>query len=581
MMERRPSAKFETQSLASHSVQASVSSRSNIVLLQAKAKAEAAQTRATFMKREAEIKLEQARLQAALDSLRADEELETARAEMQTLEAGLMEMGYEIRSNASSSDLEEATKQLVSKYVLEQRSVTTGATPYQMRSADADSMSNCYAATDQQAPINHTATDYGPPPLLSTPRVNSTLPHSSNGPPPVPAPRRSSLRVPDRTDYQSFNLTSDLAKFLARSHMVTSGLSPFDDKPINYWAWKASFKSAIAGLDLSATEELDLLVKYLGKDSAEQIKRIKAVNIRHPPAGLSLAWERLEETYGSPEAMEHALFSKVEKFPKVSSNDPWKLRDLADLLSELEYAKLDGSLPGLSYLDTARGIHPIVEKLPHNIQEKWISHGSKYKRTHLVSFPPFSVFVKFVLTEAKARTDPSFSLFASSSTPANVKKSYSDWSAKTPVAVHKTQVSSTGESTSENESSAVNPSKQCPIHQKPHPLKKCRGFRLKTMDERKQLLKKFSICFRCCSSTQHLARDCTAEIKCTECESDAHVSALHPGPAPWSSKASLPPANHGGEGDKADSQEVTSKCTQVCGEGVSPRACSKISLVNV
>ncbi|KAL6485054.1 hypothetical protein MHYP_G00070990 [Metynnis hypsauchen] len=444
-MERRPPARFETQSFASRGAQASVSSKSSIAFLQAKAKAEAAQTRATFIKKEAKIKLEQARLQAALDSLRADEELEAARAEMHTLEAGLIEMGCEIRSHASSSDLEEAKTQLVAKYVLEQRSVNTGDTPYQVRHADV-STPNPHAATDLQAPTNHTAADYRPPLLLRAQPDNSPLPRPSNGPPPVPAPRRSSTRVPDHGDYQSFNLTSDLAKFLARSCLVTSGLTSFDDQPINYWAWRASFKSAIAGLDLSAAEELDLLVKYLGKHSAEQIKRIKAVNIRHPPAGLSLAWERLEETYGSPEAIEHALFTKVEKFPKVSSNDPQKLRDLADLLSELEYAKLDGSLPGLSYLDTARGIHPIVEKLPHNIQEKWISYGAKYKRTHLVSFPPFSIFVKFVLAEAKARTDPSFNLFASSSTPANVKKGYSDRSAKTPVMVHKTQVSSTGES---------------------------------------------------------------------------------------------------------------------------------------
>lgn len=71
---------------------------------------------------------------------------------------------------------------------------------------------------------------------------------------------------------------------------------------MNYWAWKTSFQSAIADSDLSAGEELTLLTKYLRKESAEQesrrIKkeRIKAVNIRHPPTGLTMAWERLEET---------------------------------------------------------------------------------------------------------------------------------------------------------------------------------------------------------------------------------------------------------------------------------------------
>lgn len=71
------------------------------------------------------------------------------------------------------------------------------------------------------------------------------------------------------------------------------------------------------------------------------------------------------------------------------------LRDLGDLFAELEAAKLDGYLPGLCYLDIAHGVRPIFGKLPYNIQEKWISYGSKYKKEHSVAFPPFSVLVNF------------------------------------------------------------------------------------------------------------------------------------------------------------------------------------------
>lgn len=39
------------------------------------------------------------------------------------------------------------------------------------------------------------------------------------------------------------NVTSDLAKFLARSQLVTGGQIEFDDKPENYLSWKAIFKS--------------------------------------------------------------------------------------------------------------------------------------------------------------------------------------------------------------------------------------------------------------------------------------------------------------------------------------------------
>ena len=60
--------------------------------------------------------------------------------------------------------------------------------------------------------------------------------------------------------------------------------------------------------------------------------------------------------------MEKALFKRLDEFPRISTKDYWKLRDLGDLLMELQGAREEGYLTGLTYLDTARGIGPIVEK---------------------------------------------------------------------------------------------------------------------------------------------------------------------------------------------------------------------------
>lgn len=156
----------------------------------------------------------------------------------------------------------------------------------------------------------------------------------------------------------------------------------------NYWAWKSAFSSTIEGLDLTAAEELDLLVKWLGKESSEHARRIKSVHIKHPAAGLRMTWERLEQCYGTAEAIERALFARLKNFPKIANRDPQKPRDLADLLLEIKAAKQDDFLPELSYLDTARGIHPIIEKLPYNLQDKWASNGSRFKEEHHAAFPP-------------------------------------------------------------------------------------------------------------------------------------------------------------------------------------------------
>lgn len=129
---------------------------------------------------------------------------------------------------------------------------------------------------------------------------------------------------------------------------MTSWLNKFDDCPENYLAWKSSFLNAIKNLDLTAGEEFDLMIRWLGRDSADHAYRIKSVNVRNLPAGLELIWERLDMTYGSPEAIEKALFTKIETFPKISAKDHDKLRELGDLLTEIEAAKIGGDLPGLT-----------------------------------------------------------------------------------------------------------------------------------------------------------------------------------------------------------------------------------------
>lgn len=84
--------------------------------------------------------------------------------------------------------------------------------------------------------------------------------------------------------------------------------------------------------------------------------------INDPIAGLNMLWDRLDDCYSSSEATEKALFQKLDSFPRINSKDNTKLRDLSDLLMEINAAKNAGELPGLSYLDTPRGVDAIVQK---------------------------------------------------------------------------------------------------------------------------------------------------------------------------------------------------------------------------
>lgn len=141
-----------------------------------------------------------------------------------------------------------------------------------------------------------------------------------------------------------------------------------------------------------------------------------------------------------------------------------------------------------------------------------------------------------------------------------------------PIVVHKTNISSTD----------IDPKENCPLHNKPHPLKKCRTFRNKSIDDRKAFLKQKGICFRCLSSVSHIAKDCKASIICSECESIGHDTAMHPSTPVQPAKS--PPLLHenGGEGEgDSYASDVRTSCTEVCGTGHWGRSCAKICLAKV
>lgn len=58
--------------------------------------------------------------------------------------------------------------------------------------------------------------------------------------------------------------------------------------------------------------------------------------------------------------IENTLLKKTEDFPKLMNKDNQSLRELWDLLIELWAAKTSGQLPGLSCLDMAHRVNPIL-----------------------------------------------------------------------------------------------------------------------------------------------------------------------------------------------------------------------------
>ena len=384
----------------------------------------------------------------------------------------------------------------------------------------------------------------------------------SNAPPYHNAPNDSLLGV------------SDLTRHLLRKDVVTTRLTRFDDKPESYKAWKFTFDDCLKNLNVTPSEELDLLVKWLGPESSKHAISLRNANVCNPASGLIKVWERLDKRYGCPENIESAIREKLNNFPKITNRDNRKLWDLADLLAELESAKSDPSLVGLAVFDSACGVNEIVSKLPFNIQEKWTHRAARYKRDFKVTYPPFRIFSDFIREIADIRNDPSFNYNPLTMTKNDKESPKPNYRGKSQVFVQKTGISQD----QAQDNVETDPDKFCPLHKTSHALNHCKGFRAKPKKERKDFLREHRICFRCCASSSHIASSCKANVMCSICKSDKHPTALHVNQdsAP-SVDGGEKYSNTGGE----TSPKVTSVCTEICGDQFQGKSCSKICLVNI
>lgn len=369
---------------------------------------------------------------------------------------------------------------------------------------------------------------------------------------------------------QTSDMFRDFGHFLVKKDVMLQRFSKFNDDPTQYVIWKNTFKNIVGDLQCTPSEEVDLLIKWLGPESSKQTSNLRAANSHDPVTGLVKIWERLEERYGAPEMVEEKLRRKLDLFPRISSKDYKRLYELCDILSEIESIKENHVYANmLGYYDSPTGVNPVVTKLPIHIQNKWADRGRKYKVAHSVAFPPFSFFVHFVKEMCSLYNDPSFSHDL-----APLKgHTYREESRQRPAKQISIQT---------NKGDVTNTGHRCPLHQyAPHSLDTCREFRKKPIEERRQFLKDEKLCFRCCKF-EHRIKDCKVPIKCLECSSVKHTTCLHfdrkpEGKDERSKEENQTPLTH----YKNSPDNLSCKCLNLCGDATLCKSCAKILKVNV
>ena len=331
----------------------SSSSAASLAATQARANAEAARARAEYAKRQIDMEVEKTRIEATLNALKEEGEAEAALAAAKVLEAVVLDKPESVKRlsvRASMATAVSRTEEYVRTHFHNNPHMKDETKHKEERCDNIEPNMPEGAAHSCEYHTN------SPPASLS--KFLPTRSRSHNR-----ADKTISLSPHKSTDI------SDLAALLSRRDLLTAGLTVFDNRPETYIAWKSMFRSATEDLTLKCSEELDLLTKWLSGESLQHALRIRAVHINNPEGGLYRLWQRLDRVYGSSEVIEASLFKRLECFPRVAPKDGHLLQELADLLLELEAAKNEGYLPGLRFLDTSRGINPIVEKLPYGLQE--------------------------------------------------------------------------------------------------------------------------------------------------------------------------------------------------------------------
>ncbi|XP_033733157.1 uncharacterized protein LOC117322392 [Pecten maximus] len=394
---------------------------------------------------------------------------------------------------------------------------------------------------------------------------------------PTNSPACGMLR-PEATEFQpTCRDTNELTKFLMKRDLLLSRFTQFSDEPQRYTLWKNSFKNLIRELEVTATEELDLLIRWLGPESTQQALSLRAAHTHDERLAITRIWERLDSRYGAPELVIHSFKKRLEVLPKLTYKDNVKMYELSDLLIEMQALKENVMYTtSLAYLDSSAGINPIVAKLPAFIQRKWTDTAFRYKKDQGVLYPPFNIFTGFMKGMTERLNDPGLQFDTQQST--QVKAQVNSVGKRTGnrmmLSAKKTDVEK-----------PVPPAHICPIHggSARHSLKDCRLFLAKTVLERKEVLKKNGYCFKCCED-KHLAKTCKVAVKCDICGGSRHPTILH---EQFLSEKS--PPVHGGEcspssppGREPNYLQASSSCTQVCKDsrGFS-KSCAKTILVKV
>lgn len=104
-------------------------------------------------------------------------------------------------------------------------------------------------------------------------------------------------------------------QFMARRELIANKIEKFDDRPENLNTWKAAFKNMRNDVNITASEELALMLEYTTGESKRLVQRLCNAYVENPIAGVGESWKKLGEHFGSTAVITNVHLNKLTMFP--------------------------------------------------------------------------------------------------------------------------------------------------------------------------------------------------------------------------------------------------------------------------
>ena len=287
----------------------------------------------------------------------------------------------------------------------------------------------------------------------------------------------------------------------------------FSGDPLHYPIWIKAFETLVESRAISAAERLHFLGKYV---SGEAKNVVNGFMLLDGEDAYNKAKEMLAKRFGNPFTVASGFRKKIEEWKPIARNDAIGLRNYADFLVQCEKAMKKVSC--LKVLNDDQENLKMASKLPRWVSNRWarIVYKSKEERK---TFPPFSEFVKFLISESNIACDPVNLQMRrnneESKRAKEPKKHYSLFKPRSGTEHNKRNFATKSEEQVEKDEKSVNI--QCHFCKKNHDLNLCKQFCKMDIKERKKFVTEKGLCYGCLGNG-HISKNCKKRKTCETCK---------------------------------------------------------------